>query len=218
MPVAVRSRRGEGVLVSPHGPDPIGVDSPLPPGTIVVEFQSDAALDGALSLSLPLPSDDPEGVVHVTTSDSAAAPVPLPPFNGLDVPRMNLPRVPHDAVSLQSVLRGSPWGDLSYWTVFRDGQLVENRLGQLDDPDATAVRTYPNYLLASIQRIDLIASLEGGFLDGDVGLLMLLGGIGECPEWLESELALGLDMRAVEALATLWSAVLVGHQTLRQGS
>jgi hypothetical protein len=149
--------------------------------------------------------------LSVTTLVTSASGQPyVGPPAPLDFSRHNrlaaLPRMPGATLAAQFSFRRGPFGDVSYALVFVDGQLSEERLETLDDPDVVVEVTYRNMGLLRAGRIGIIEALEGGRIDGEVGPVSMLAGLLESPEFGEVELVTDVaDVLALATLGELWA-------------
>jgi hypothetical protein len=117
-----------------------------------------------------------------------------------------LPKMPGATLAAQFTFYRGPFGEVTYALVFVDGQLSEERLGTLSDPDVLVEVTYRNMGLLRAGRIGIIEALEGGKLDGQVGPVSMLAGLLESPEFGEVEMVTDVaDVLALAALGDLWA-------------
>jgi hypothetical protein len=126
------------------------------------------------------------------------------PVNLLCRPELaSLPVAPGATFGVQFVYRRGPFGDVHHVLRFADGRLVEDRLGTLDQPDATIDMTYAAMARERAGEISMIESLEGGTVTGEIGPLAALAGIIESPEFHAAEVATGRHALALAVLGEL---------------
>lgn len=94
---------------------------------------------------------------------------------------------PGATARLQYVITGGPEGDISYYWVVLDGQLVENRLGVLDDAEVTLTETHDDAMRIQKGELDANAAFMQGkvTVTGDVAKLLSLLPITMSPEFKE---------------------------------
>ena len=94
---------------------------------------------------------------------------------------------PGATARLQYVITGGPDGDVSYYWVVEDGQLLENRLGVLEDADVTLTETWDDARRIQAGELDANAAFLQGkvAVTGDVAKLMSLLPITMSPEFKE---------------------------------
>lgn len=94
---------------------------------------------------------------------------------------------PGATARLQYVITGGPGGDVSYYWVVVDGQLVENRLGVLPDAEVTLTETYDDAMRIQKGELDANAAFMQGkvAVTGDVAKLLSLLPITMSPEFKE---------------------------------
>lgn len=94
---------------------------------------------------------------------------------------------PGATARLQYVITGGPDGDVSYYWVVEDGQLVENRLGVLEDADVTLTESWDDAQRIQTGELDANAAFLQGkvAVTGDVAKLMSLLPITMSPEFKE---------------------------------
>ena len=92
---------------------------------------------------------------------------------------------PGASARLQYVITGGPEGDVSYYWVVVDGQLVENRLGTLEDAEVTLTESYDDALRIQKGELDANAAFMQGkvTVTGDVAKLLSLLPITMSPEF-----------------------------------
>ena len=94
---------------------------------------------------------------------------------------------PGVSARLQYVVTGGPGGDVEYYWVIVDGQLVENKLGALADSEVTLTESYEDAKRMQQGELDANAAFMQGKVKvgGDVGKLMSLLPITMSPEFAE---------------------------------
>ena len=92
---------------------------------------------------------------------------------------------PGATARLQYVITGGPEGDISYYWVVVDGQLVENRLGVLDDAEVTLTESFDDAMRIQKGELDANAAFMQGkvTVTGDVAKLLSLLPITMSPEF-----------------------------------
>ena len=73
-------------------------------------------------------------------------------------------------------ITGGPDGEVAYYWIVEDGQLLENRLGELADAEVTLTETYDDAMRMQKGELDANAAFMQGKIkvDGDVAKLMAL--------------------------------------------
>lgn len=86
------------------------------------------------------------------------------------------PERPGATARMQYVVSGGPAGDIRYYWVLEDGKLIENRLGDMDDPELTLTMSYEDALKMQTGELDAQAGFMQGRVkvDGDMAKLMAL--------------------------------------------
>lgn len=94
---------------------------------------------------------------------------------------------PGASARLQYVITDGPDGDIRYYWVVEDGQLLENQLGVLEDAEVTLSETYEDAMALQKGELDANAAFMQGKVkvDGDVAKLMSLLPITMSPEFHE---------------------------------
>jgi putative sterol carrier protein len=94
---------------------------------------------------------------------------------------------PGASARLQYVIIDGPDGDIQYYWVVVDGQLTENRLGELSDAEVTMTETYDDAMALQKGELDANAAFMQGKVKvtGDVNKLMSLLPITMSPEFHE---------------------------------
>lgn len=92
---------------------------------------------------------------------------------------------PGATARLQYVITGGPEGDISYYWVVVDGQLVENRLGLMDDAEVTLTESFDDAMRIQKGELDANAAFMQGkvAVTGDVAKLLSLLPITMSPEF-----------------------------------
>ena len=83
---------------------------------------------------------------------------------------------PGVSARLQYVVTGGPDGDVQYYWVIVDGQLAENRLGELADAEVTLTESYEDAKRMQQGELDANAAFMQGKVKvtGDIAKLMAL--------------------------------------------
>jgi hypothetical protein len=128
-----------------------------------------------------------------------------------------LPTIPGATLVIQYRFAHGPFGPVDYWWSFDEGRSVGMGLGVVDEPDVGVGITYARMVGVRQGRITILEALEhGGTVTGELGPLMLLGGLEESPELHAAELACGPsgpvlaamgELAATPAYAEAWSAL-----------
>jgi putative sterol carrier protein len=94
---------------------------------------------------------------------------------------------PGASARLQYVITDGPDGDIQYYWIVVDGQLTENRLGELADAEVTMTETYDDAMALQKGELDANAAFMQGKVKvtGDVNKLMSLLPITMSPEFHE---------------------------------
>jgi putative sterol carrier protein len=94
---------------------------------------------------------------------------------------------PGASARLQYVITDGPDGEIQYYWIVEDGQLVENRLGLLADAEVTLTETYDDAMALQKGELDANAAFMQGKVKvtGDVAKLMALLPITMSPEFHE---------------------------------
>jgi alkyl sulfatase BDS1-like metallo-beta-lactamase superfamily hydrolase len=97
------------------------------------------------------------------------------------------PERPGATARMQYVVTGGPDGDIKYWWVLEDGKLVENQLGEMDDPELTLTQTYEDAKKIQMGELDAQAAFMQGRVkaEGNMAKLMALMPITSSPEYRE---------------------------------
>jgi hypothetical protein len=142
---------------------------------------------------------------------TVAAPTPDGPYVGLPAPSnlacrpelQALPVVPEATIGVQYVCRDGPFGEVRYALRFQDGQLVDERLGELDNPDVRVHIGYRALALVRCGEMTILEALEDGSVYGQLGPMATLAGIWESREFHRAELATGRHAVALASLGEL---------------
>jgi hypothetical protein len=108
-------------------------------------------------------------------------------------------------VTVQFILRRGPFGDVTYVIEFTDGQVREERLGTVHDPDVSIQTSFRNYGLLRGGQIGIIDALQGGTIDGQLGPITTLAGLLESPEIGQNDDVPVDDILALATLGELWA-------------
>jgi len=94
---------------------------------------------------------------------------------------------PGASARLQYVVTGGPDGGVPYYWIVEDGQLVENRLGELSDSEVTLTETYEDAKRMQQGELDANSAFMQGKIkvSGDIAKLMALLPITMSPEFAE---------------------------------
>jgi putative sterol carrier protein len=86
---------------------------------------------------------------------------------------------------LQYRITGGPDGDVEYYWVVEDGQLIENRLGALADAEVVLIESYEDAKAVQQGELDANTAFMQGKIqvEGDVAKLMALLPITMSPEF-----------------------------------
>ncbi len=86
------------------------------------------------------------------------------------------PEHPGASARMQYVLTGGPDGEVRYYWVLENGKLLENRLGDLPDPDLTLTMTYEDARRVQAGELDPQAAFMQGRIKvaGNMTMLMAL--------------------------------------------
>jgi putative sterol carrier protein len=97
------------------------------------------------------------------------------------------PERPGASARLQYVITGGPDGDVNYYWVVKEGKLVENRLGLLEDAEVTLTETIEDAMAMQKGELDANAAFMQGKIKvtGDVAKLLALLPITMSPEFHE---------------------------------
>ena len=127
---------------------------------------------------------------------------PAPPMElGQQRELQDLPRIPGATLDVQYEYARGPFGPVSWYMSFVDGELESMDFGRCNEPDVVADATFLQ--MAQVRRgdIGILEAVAGGArVKGAEGALALLAGILESPEFHRAELACG---RARSVLAVL---------------
>jgi phage tail tube protein FII len=111
-----------------------------------------------------------------------------------------LPEVPGASVRLQQLVTGAPGGDVRYVTVIVDGRTVEQRMGQIDDPDLTVTTSYADALAMHRGELDLNTGFMQGRvkIGGDIAKVFALLPLAGRSEWtaMQAKVADATDLPA----------------------
>ncbi len=95
------------------------------------------------------------------------------------------PERPGASARMQYVVTGGPAGDIRYYWVVEDGQLLESQLGEDADVDFTLTVTYDDSVRIQRGELDETAAFMQGRLKvtGNMGKLMSLMPLTQSPEY-----------------------------------
>ena len=94
---------------------------------------------------------------------------------------------PGASARLQYVVEGGPDGDVPYYWIVVDGQLTENKLGELADAEVTLTESYDDAKRMQQGELDANSAFMQGKVkvSGDIAKLMALLPITSSPEFAE---------------------------------
>jgi len=105
----------------------------------------------------------------------------------------NQPERPGATARMQYVVTGGPDGDIKYYWVLENGQLVESQLGHLDDSEVTLTTGYDDAVKIQKGELDANAAFMQGKVKvtGNMAKVMALLPITNAPEYkqLQTEIA-----------------------------
>ncbi len=95
------------------------------------------------------------------------------------------PERPGASARMQYVVTGGPDGDVRYYWILENGQLVENGLGDITDPEITLTMTYEDAMKIQQGELDANAAFMQGRVKvaGNMAKLMSLLPITNSPEF-----------------------------------
>lgn len=105
---------------------------------------------------------------------------------GRDVPEV--PTV--QPFTVQQVLTGSPFGDVQMSARVDRGRVVATGLGPAPGAEVVVVRRYEPAVLERLGELDVLESVEGGRVAGDVHKVATFLGLYESEEWIADRQAL----------------------------
>ena len=97
------------------------------------------------------------------------------------------PERPGASAKIQYVITGGPEGDIRYFWVLENGQLLESDLGDLPEPDITMTQTYDDAMKIQKGELDPNAAFMQGRIKvgGNMAKLMSLMPLTNAPEYKE---------------------------------
>jgi hypothetical protein len=144
-------------------------------------------------------------VVDLVTGETGWA----PPLDEVKVAwGRDLPLVPTvEPFTVQQVLIGSPFGDVQMSARIDKGRVVAAELGPTPGADVVIARLYESAVLERLGGLDVLESVEGGQVAGDVHKVATFLGLYESDEWAASRQALnGPWCRPLGVLARVLSS------------
>jgi hypothetical protein len=126
------------------------------------------------------------------------------PLNLLRRPELRaMPRVVGATLDVQYHYRRGPFGDVSHVLRFEEARPVDERLGEIERPDAVVDVTYRAMAEVRAGEKSILEALEGGSVQGDIGPLAALAGIVESADFHAAEVATGRHALALAVLGEL---------------
>jgi hypothetical protein len=117
---------------------------------------------------------------------------PPTPIDIIDQPELDdLPEQPDADLLIQYRHSAGPFGPMSWWWRFVQGRSDSGDLGEIEEPDVIATLPFAKTVSLRLGNLSIYEAIEGGRLEGDVGPLMLLGGLLEAPEHVAAREACG---------------------------
>ena len=95
------------------------------------------------------------------------------------------PERPGASARMQYLVKGGPDGDVAYYWILEDGTLLEDKLGELDDPELTLIMSYDDAKKVQQGEIDENTAFMQGRIkvEGNMAKLMSLMPITSSPEY-----------------------------------
>ena len=95
------------------------------------------------------------------------------------------PERPGASARMQYLVKGGPDGDVAYYWILEDGKLLEDKLGELDDPELTLIMSYDDAKKVQQGEIDENTAFMQGRIkvEGNMAKLMSLMPITSSPEY-----------------------------------
>lgn len=156
---------------------------------------------------------------------ASGAELPIPPMDEVELPwHEQLPAFSTlGPFTVQQTLLDSPFGDVEMFVRLDRGRVVETGLGEVDEAEVVIGRRYGSALRERLGTVDVLASLERGWLDGDFRYVSAFLGLYETDECVEGRRA--LTTSCCEPLAVLgdilsspaWAEVAGGLAALDDG-
>lgn len=103
--------------------------------------------------------------------------------------------------SVQQKLFEGPFGEVDMFVRLDRGRVTDVGLGLVEDPEVVVARRYSAALRERMGAVDVLASLDGGWLDGDFRYVSAFLGLYETDECVEGRR--GLTTSCCEPLAVL---------------
>lgn len=97
------------------------------------------------------------------------------------------PERPGATARMQYVLNRTDGDPVKYYWVLEDGKIVENQLGQMDEPELTLIMSYDDAMKVQKGELDEQAAFMQGRIkvEGNMAKLMALMPITSSPEYRE---------------------------------
>ncbi len=97
------------------------------------------------------------------------------------------PERPGASARMQYVVTGGPEGDIRYYWLLENGQLVENQLGDIADPEITLTLSYEDAVAIQQGELDANAAFMQGKVKvtGNMAKLMALLPLTSAPEYVQ---------------------------------
>jgi len=97
----------------------------------------------------------------------------------------SFPEKPNATARMQTVVTGTPDGDVSYYTVIENGKIIENKLGTDEQAEFTMTQGYDDSVKVLKGELDANAAFMQGRVKvtGNMGKLMSLMPLTQSPEY-----------------------------------